>query len=274
MSEPFLPTLKKKGVIDHAVFSMFINSGDEQNKLTLGGYNTEKFGMPGSNLNWHELSSPGKSSWITSLSDEPAFGGVKLENSGITDVLVDSGASVVIFPEPMRAFMYEEINKILGIHDFFPGLAQLDSFTCTDADVAKLPAVNLAIGGIDYSIPPQSYIKKFGDMCSIANMKKDSYPNQISLGLNFMENYYTVFDIDNGRIGFIDSVNSKNLKYEPGLYLQAQKMWNLMSVLSPEQVQSGLADYQTPLLVCLVFSFWAIAFVAAAKCMSRKKASA
>ena len=98
------------------------------------------------------------------------------------------------------------------------GVGQQKAFHCTDEDLTRLPSVNLEIGGINYSIPPQSYIKKYGNHCTIAEMSSQNYKDQISLGLNFMENYYTIFDIDNRRIGLMDSINSKNLEYNSQLY--------------------------------------------------------
>ena len=100
MSEPFLPTLKKKGAIDHAVFSMFIQTGDAANAITLGGFDTDKYGAPGSELQWHDTTRPGM--WMLDLTADPAFGEAKMHNTGIKRVLIDSGASMVIFPRVMR----------------------------------------------------------------------------------------------------------------------------------------------------------------------------
>ena len=55
-SELFIEKLKKSGAVDDAVFSLMINSDDSvDSKITLGGYNSEKFGKEGSHIHWHPL---------------------------------------------------------------------------------------------------------------------------------------------------------------------------------------------------------------------------
>ena len=43
----FIEKMKKAGVIDSAVFSMYINLKENDSKMTLGGYNLEKYSLPG-----------------------------------------------------------------------------------------------------------------------------------------------------------------------------------------------------------------------------------
>ena len=43
----FIEKMKDVGVIDQAAFSLYINLKDDKSKITLGGYDTERFGYPG-----------------------------------------------------------------------------------------------------------------------------------------------------------------------------------------------------------------------------------
>ena len=55
-SELFIEKLQNSGAVDDAVFSLMINSDDSvDSKITLGGYNSEKFGKEGTQINWHPL---------------------------------------------------------------------------------------------------------------------------------------------------------------------------------------------------------------------------
>lgn len=55
-SELFLERLYKDGAIESAVFSLMINSDDdEDSKITIGGYNSDKFGLAGTQITWHAL---------------------------------------------------------------------------------------------------------------------------------------------------------------------------------------------------------------------------
>lgn len=43
----FIEKMKKAGVIDSAVFSMYINLGENKSKMTLGGFNLHQYSLPG-----------------------------------------------------------------------------------------------------------------------------------------------------------------------------------------------------------------------------------
>jgi hypothetical protein len=43
----FIEKLKKTGAIDEAVFSLMINMKDDNSKVTFGGYDLQKFALPG-----------------------------------------------------------------------------------------------------------------------------------------------------------------------------------------------------------------------------------
>lgn len=61
-----------------------------------------------------------------------------------------------------------------------------------------------------YTIPPASYIGYEDGMCTLKIMTNSRDKHFLTLGLNFFENYYTVFDLGQKRIGLQTSVNSRN----------------------------------------------------------------
>ena len=59
-SELLIDKLYEEGTIDAPVFSLMIDSDDTvESKITIGGFDSEKYGAEGSDLNWHPLM-PGK----------------------------------------------------------------------------------------------------------------------------------------------------------------------------------------------------------------------
>ena len=52
-----------------------------------------------------------------------------------------------------------------------------------------------------YTIPPASYIGYADGMCTLKIMTNKRDKHFLTLGLNFFENYYTVFDQGQKRIG-------------------------------------------------------------------------
>lgn len=51
----FLSKLKKDGIIDQAVFSLYIDLENDTSKITYGGINLVKYSQKGANLTYHEI---------------------------------------------------------------------------------------------------------------------------------------------------------------------------------------------------------------------------
>lgn len=101
-SELFLERLFEAGKIPEAIFSLMIDSDDAfDSKITIGGFDGEKFGAEGSDLTWHSLK-PNKDGllnhWRLDMS-ELSFGEYKIEDTEIESVIVDSGTSLLLMPE-------------------------------------------------------------------------------------------------------------------------------------------------------------------------------
>jgi len=55
-SELFVEKLFDSGAIDEPIFSLMINSDDAiDSKITIGGYDSSKFGAKNTELIWHDL---------------------------------------------------------------------------------------------------------------------------------------------------------------------------------------------------------------------------
>ena len=117
----------------------------------------------------------------------------------------------------------------------------LESFPCfKDTTYAKLPDIVFKIGGIDYTIPPASYIGYKSGTCTLKIMTNKRDKNFVTLGLNFFENYYSIFDVTNKRIGFQDAKMSKN-----GLSLDESfdmSSISQMLILAEEKVSELVGD--------------------------------
>ena len=74
-----------------------------------------------------------------------------------------------------------------------------------------MPDLSFQIDEVMYTIPPASYIGYSAGICTLKIMTNKRDKNFLTLGLNFFENYYTVFDVQNKRIGLQTSISSKNL---------------------------------------------------------------
>lgn len=65
------------------------------------------------------------------------------------------------------------------------------------------------IEGSNYFIPRDSYVISEYNTCYLKIMHHPSLPFHI-MGLNFFQNYYTVFDQEQGRLGFAPSIHASS----------------------------------------------------------------
>lgn len=82
----------------------------------------------------------------------------------------------------------------------------MTSCDCTLSEQQSIPDIEFDIGGKTYSIPRDKWFERSGNQCVIKFMH-GPHKDYWILGLNFFENYYTVFDYEQMRIGFADSIN-------------------------------------------------------------------
>ena len=72
---------------------------------------------------------------------------------------------------------------------------------------SKIPDLEYVIEGVKYFLPRESFTLCFGNRCSFKIMSHRVIKLWL-LGLNFFENYYTVFDQEEMRIGFAPSIHA------------------------------------------------------------------
>lgn len=79
---------------------------------------------------------------------------------------------------------------------------------CSEEQSLLFPDINFNIDGILYTLPRESYIIYEEGVCALKIMTTESM-NVWILGLNFFENYYTIFDQENRRVGFAPSIHAQ-----------------------------------------------------------------
>ena len=91
-----------------------IDSDDTvESKITIGGYNSEKYGAEGTEMAWHDLvpDKDGKVNHWKLKMDELKFGEYTISDTQIDSVIVDSGTSLVLMPQ-------KEFTKLMELIEY------------------------------------------------------------------------------------------------------------------------------------------------------------
>jgi len=189
-----------RGLIDYPVFSFWLNNqpaGDgssyDGGELLFGGIDIDHF--EGS-IDYVPVRRRGY--WEVTL-DDIKFGGdaVGMEPIGAA---IDSGTSLIALPTTLS----DLINKEIGAKKNYAGQYTLDC-----ALVPSLPEFCLVMGGKDYCLEGKDYILEVQNQCISGFMGIDipapAGPLWI-VGDVFLRKFYSVYDLEEDRVGFAKSV--------------------------------------------------------------------
>jgi len=186
-----LGELVKAGTLKKHQFAIFL--GEHQDEITFGGFRKERMQNP-QNIFW----TPVTKQYYWQLEVEDMFAGDKptgICNSvwgGKCQVAVDSGTNLLAGPSAV----YQKLLTKMPI-----------ARDCSNLN--SLPPLGLTINGHRLEIEAKHYVSKtstaFGDQCELFFLPLDLDPPLgplFILGDPFFKSYYTIFDIDNRRLGF------------------------------------------------------------------------
>lgn len=144
--------------------------------------------------------------------------------------ILDSGTSYVLMPLDDRAALVKYFKDDFGL-DFVQSTAssQILKATCTSEQFDNLPDMKIQINQYIYTLPKKSYVLQQFNVCYLLIMAKNfgstttyqfdpstgkstlvSSPGIWILGNNFLTNYYSIYDLENTRIGLVPSKDSTN----------------------------------------------------------------
>ena len=159
-----------------------------------------------------------------------------MSNTVVDCVIVDSGTSLLLMPEHEFKALMAHIKEIANVEETFTNDFGLEAFPCTKEETySALPYIGFKINGKQYKVPPASYIGYKSGTCTMKIMTNKRDKTFITLGLNFFENYYSVFDIENKMIGLQTAKTSKN-----GLNLDESFEMSSMSYMVLDQAEDDV----------------------------------
>lgn len=191
--------LKDQGVIEKAIFSVYLtdnkDTSGKKSVILIGGYDLEKYGKSGSIKYIETYAQTGY--WLVPLKSIK----VGTESIGRSSIaaIIDTGTSYILSPN-------EEIVEVMYWVSKYGNCALIvESLVCvcdqTNWNTA-FPDLTFGIGDYSFTITSLSYFKKDGDECTLLVRSLGS-KNYWIFGDVFLRNFYTIFDMENKRIGFV-----------------------------------------------------------------------
>lgn len=185
-----LPTFVDSAELDTTNFAMYLNLDTEGDSyMTIPGYDESK--MNGQDWTFHDV----KEEKYYSL----GFTSMQQKGKDLIDMssyyaVIDSGTSIIVGPNKLTNELIDGIDV---------------KRTCRG--VEDLPDITFTIDGIDYTLTQEDYVVRVtqnGITECINGIMGSTFPpsfNYMILGDVFMRKYYTFFDKENSRVGFINA---------------------------------------------------------------------
>lgn len=182
-----LPTFVDSSDLSDKSFAFYMHLNPEKSFMTIPGY--EESAMNG-NFQFHNVVE--ERYWSLKLTGL-AQGDKKID-AGNYLAVIDSGTSVMVGPTSLVDQLTEGIEV---------------AEDCSN--LSELPDITFQIDNIDYVLAPKDYVLEIDDSgdkaCMLAFMGQE-FPegfHYFILGDSFMRRYYSFFDKNNNRVGFVEA---------------------------------------------------------------------
>lgn len=192
---PFYNMINQK-LVEKGLFGVWLNHKDDKEggELVFGGTNTDHYDE--STLTWAPIVRKGY--WEVELQGA-WLGDLKLELEA-NSAAIDTGSSLFAIPSKTA----ERLNKALGAEKGQVG----GQYTVDCSRLPELPELNLKFGGKIMKLSAEDYVLNVQGQCITGFMGLDipepAGPIWI-VGDVFLRKYYTIYDLDNDRVGFAEA---------------------------------------------------------------------
>lgn len=193
----FLQTLVSSKQLKSNLFAVDLNrasDGTNNGEISFGAVDTSKFE---GTLNYNAVATSADGEWAISM-DNAGVGG---DLAGITGRLayIDTGTSYIFGPP----------EDVLKFHAVVSGATSSDNVTWS-VPCTTTKTMDIVFGGVSYSILASDWVGDTDDdgMCTSNIFGHAVVDGAWLLGDTFLKNVYSVFDVDENRIGFVQKIST------------------------------------------------------------------
>lgn len=208
-----IDNLKHQGAIDKAIFAVYLdddaftNEESDASNIMIGGYDLESYAEENSTFAYVKVYKE-IGYWTVSLQGL-SYGKQSLQMVSKM-AIVDTGTSYLIGPEQE---VLQFLSPLLTSGKCQTKVSGVMCDCGTKYDIEDYSPLVFTLGGYMFSVPSSAYMWKAGNQCMVLVASLPNLQMWI-LGDVFLRNYYTVFDMEEERVGFAGSVHAsrKNSK--------------------------------------------------------------
>uniref|UniRef100_A0A8C2ZP32 Nothepsin n=1 Tax=Cyclopterus lumpus TaxID=8103 RepID=A0A8C2ZP32_CYCLU len=187
LGNPVFDNMMVQNVVEEQIFSFFLSSGTPEGELLLGGKDEELYSRP---INWLPVTAKGY--WQIKMESVVVQGAMTLCPRGC-QAIVDTGTSLIAGPTA----------DIINLHQLIGATpTNIGEFLINCARMSSLPHVTFVLGGTEYTLTAERYVRKF---ClsgfQAVDIVSPEGPMWI-LGDVFLTEFYSIFDRGQDRVGF------------------------------------------------------------------------
>ena len=227
----FIDLMYESGEIPAREFSLYLtdyfsNPDDSSgSKIILGGYSLESYAQNGAKVTWHSLVN--QYYWSVRLvsvkvKDSAGLNATSDLATRSSIAILDSGTSYLLMPVEDFTSLLTMLTNDFGLEFQKYGGSSLYSAPCFYSTYESLPDLQIQIDQYIYTMPRHTLFvyesfncyllaigRDFGVQTSWTyedgEMKQVKSPGIWILGNNFLHNYYSIYDLENSRVGLVPS---------------------------------------------------------------------